>query len=267
MNDHNHGMALITGASSGIGAAFARTLAERGHDLVLVARRQERLEALADELESTHGIDSDIILADLAEESGIARVETTIKKADDLSLLINNAGFEARGPFVEVDLERHTDMLHVHVLTPVRLTHTALPGMIERGRGGIINVSSVSGFVPLPRNLTYSATKRYLITFSRGLQTELRGTGVRVQALCPGFTVTEFHETPGQRSYGDVQIPRWLWMSADEVVKASLRCLSRGRVTCIPSFRHWLIAFVVRSPLAPLVTWLMDALQETSGDR
>ena len=179
--------ALITGASSGIGAAFARKLAVAGYDLALVARRGDRLEALAAELETAYGIRAETLVADLTDEGDVERVAGAIAAISNLELLVNNAGMGAEGRFYQAEIGPQLDMIRLHVLASVRLTRAALPGMVERGRGGIINVASVAGFMALPENVNYCATKGYLITFSKALQLELIGTGVRVQALCPGI--------------------------------------------------------------------------------
>jgi short-subunit dehydrogenase len=239
--------ALITGASSGIGAAFARQLATMGYDLILVARREERLAALATELGERHPIRAEVLAADLANSADVERVENRITELENLDLLINNAGFGAPGSFAEAELVTQLNMIDVHVVASMRLTRAALPGMIARRRGAIINVSSIAGMVPIPGSTTYSSTKAYLNVFSAALQAELRGTGVKVQALCPGFTHTEFHDTPTHRGFHRSRIPEAMWMSAEEVAEQSLRALRRNQVIFIPSFRNRLMAAVARS--------------------
>jgi short-subunit dehydrogenase len=238
--------ALITGASSGIGAAFARQLAAKGYHLILVARRGERLAALAAELREDYPIAADVLVADLSSLSNIERVERRIAELENLELLINNAGFGAPGPFAEVDLVRHMAMIHVHIIASVRLSRAALPGMMARRRGAIINLSSIASFVPLPGSTTYSATKAYLNVFSEGLQAELKGTGVKIQALCPGFTHTGFHYTPEHGASRFPRIPELLWMPAPEVAAQSLNALSRGQVIFIPGLKNRLLAVVAR---------------------
>ncbi|MGC8781165.1 MAG: SDR family NAD(P)-dependent oxidoreductase [Anaerolineae bacterium] len=254
-------VALITGASSGIGAAFARRLAAAGYDLVLVARRGDRLAALADELAQAHRVQAEPLPADLTTDADVARVADRIAALPALELLINNAGFGAEGRFALADLDPQLDMIRLHVLASVRLTRAALPGMIARGRGGIINVASLAGFMALPRATTYCATKGYLITFSRALRLELRGTGVRVQALCPGFTRTEFHAR--QSSSAAARLPGFLWMSADAVAEASLRALARGQTICIPGWGNRLLKMLGASPLAD---WILPHVA-TDGNR
>jgi len=248
--------ALITGASSGIGAAFARKLAGLGYDLVLVARRGDRLAALAAELEAAYGIRAEVLVADLTDEGDVERVAGTIATIPNLELLINNAGMGAEGRFYEADIGPQLDMIRLHVLASVRLARAALPGMVRRRHGGVspyggvINVASLAGFMALPGNVTYCATKGYLITFSKALALELTGTGARVQALCPGFTHTEFHDD--LREFDKARTPKILWMPAEAVVDASLRGLARGEVVCIPGLGNRLIAAIGSSPLVPL---------------
>ena len=222
--------ALITGASSGLGASFARQLAARGYQLILVARRRERLEQLAAELGARHRLNVEVLPADLSQAAEVERVVARIAGQPALELLINNAGFGTTGPFAKSDPARQLDMIQVHVIASVRLCQAALPGMIRRGRGGIINVSSLVALLPpLPGNVTYTATKSYLARFSEVLQLELTDSGVRVQALCPGLTRTEFHSGPEFKDFGPARTPALLWMTADQVVSRSLKALESGR--------------------------------------
>lgn len=252
------GTALITGASSGIGAAFARSLASQGYDLVLVARREERLRSLADEVQREFNVSAQVFPADLSKPAEVHRLETLVADLGDLEILINNAGFGVPGKFAEVQAERNAEMIQVHVLATVRLCRAALPGMITRGRGSIINVSSIAAFTASPRNATYSATKAYLNIFSEALQDELKGTGVRVQALCPGLTYTEFHDRPGYEDYKR-RFPEFLWMSAEDVVRKSLDALKKGRVICIPGFKNRLVVATIRNRLGALVVKALAA--------
>jgi hypothetical protein len=240
----------ITGASSGIGAAFARQLAALGYDLVLIARRVDRLEALAAELQRSCGIQVEVLPADLTHEADLRRVEAQLAVLSDLELLVNNAGVGVEGRFHQADPGPQLAMIELHVLASVRLARAVLPEMVARGRGGIINVASVAGFMALPGNATYCATKGYLITFSKALALELRGTGVRVQALCPGFTHTEFHED--LREFDKRKTPAFLWMPAEAVVDASLRSFAHGDVVCIPGSGNRLLAMLGGSPLASI---------------
>jgi short-subunit dehydrogenase len=257
-------MALITGASSGIGATFARQLAAKGHDLILVARRRDRLAQLAAELEDQHAISAQILAADLSTADGVARVVDRIAGLEALDMLVNNAGFGIVGEFAQADLAKHLDMIHVHVIASVCLCRAALPGMIARRRGSIINVSSISAFVSVG-NATYTSTKAYLVAFSEMLQVELAGTGIQVQALCPGFTYTEFHDTPELVDKFDrSQFPRWMWMPAEKVVARSLKALERGRVIYIPGLGNRLLVAVARSRMALLLLSMVNR-KDTSG--
>jgi len=239
-------LALITGASSGIGLTFARHLSARGCDLVMVARRQERLEQEARAIRAAHSVDAEILVADLTREAELKTIEDRIAAAPNLEYLINNAGFGITGRFFAVPLEGQDRMHRLHVLAPMRLMHTALVGMVARGRGNIINVSSVSGFGQNPGSVSYSATKTWMTSFSEGLYMELKSvrSPVRVQALCPGFTLSEFHDAmPFDRK----TIPSWMWMSADEVVDTSLRALGRNQVIVIPGWRYRLLVRLMRA--------------------
>lgn len=246
------GTVVITGASSGIGAAFARSLASQGYDLVLVARREERLGSLADEVQRNFNVTARVLPADLSDPTQVNRVERLIAEIADLEILINNAGFGVPGKFAEIPAERNAEMIQVHILATVRLCRTALPGMIARGRGSIINVSSIAAFMASPGNTTYSATKAYLNIFSEALQDELKGTGVRVQALCPGLTRTEFHDRPGYEGY-KTKIPEFFWMRAEDVVRESLDALKQSRVICVPGFKNRLLVAIIRNRLGALV--------------
>ena len=246
--------ALITGASSGLGAVFAAQLAARGYDLVLVARRERQLTEIAQAIEEKHGVDAEVLPADLADPAQVRRVEQRIAELAELELLINNAGFGREGLFAETDVDGQVEMIQVHVVATVRLTRAALSGMVERGRGAIINVSSLAGYMSVQGAVSYCATKAYLNVFSETLRAELRQTGVHVQLLCPGFTYTGFHDTEEYKDFDRASIPKWLWMSADDVVAASLKALDRKRFLCIPGLRNRLLAIVLRSRLLrPLI--------------
>jgi hypothetical protein len=236
--------ALITGASAGMGAEYARQLAAAGTNLILVARRMDRLSDLARELREKHAVTVDPFQADLATSEGIERVERRIAETATLDLLINNAGFGGGpGSFVEREAGHHLGMVQVHITTTVRLCRAALPGMIARGRGGVINLASVAAFSSLSGPM-YSGTKAFLVMFSDNLRSELRGTGVSVQALCPGMTHTEFHEVAEIDK--DI-VPKPFWMTAEEVVRISLRHLGHGAI-CVPGWKNRVIAFLMRCP-------------------
>ena len=253
MSGTSHSTALITGASSGIGAAFARQLAARGYDLILVARRGERLSALAAELQGRYPISAEVLVADLSRPADLDRVVRRVSEMDGLDLLINNAGFGTTGKFAEIDLAKQIDMINLHVIASVRLCRAALPAMVAHHRGAIINVASISAFTPISGNATYSATKAYLVTFTESLRAELDGTGVRVQALCPGFTYSEFHDTSEFEEGHRASIPEVLWTSADKVAAASLKALERGQTVYIPGFRNRLLVTLVHSRITSLL--------------
>ncbi|MEU3305049.1 SDR family oxidoreductase [Streptomyces sp. NPDC006678] len=236
--------ALITGATAGIGAAFARRLAADGHDLVLVARNTERLQEQATELHDLHGIEAEVLTADLAEEDGIVSVEKRLAdRRRPVDLLVNNAGFGNKGRFLEVSMADELRMLKVHCEAVLRLTSAATEPMRDRGRGGVVNVASVAAFVPRG---TYGASKAWVVQFTQGAARDLAGTGVRLMALCPGFVRTEFHQRAGM---GTENIPGWMWLDADKLVSSALADLARGRTLSIPDPRYKALMGVVK--LAP----------------
>jgi len=232
--------ALITGASSGIGAAFAERLAQDGFDLILIARRQDRLEALARRLREHRHVAVDVVAADLTRADALRAVEGRVAQETALELLVNNAGFGGYMPFVSLDPDRAEELIRLQVTAVTRLTRAALPGMIARKKGAIINVSSRLAFSgslpspPLPKRATYSATKAYINTFTRILANELEGTGVQVQALCPGVVRTEFHQRMGM---DPGTFPAAMVMKPEAVVDASLAGLRLGEVICVPALK------------------------------
>lgn len=225
--------ALITGSTAGIGAAFARRLAADGHDLVLVARDTGRLREQATELHDRHGIEAEVLTADLAQDEGIEAVAARLgDRKNPVDLLINNAGFGNKGRYLDVPMADELRMLKVHVEAVLRLTSAASEAMRERGRGGIVNVASVAAFVPRG---TYGASKAWVVQFTQGVARDLAGTGVRLMALAPGFVRTEFHQRAGM---GTDNIPGWMWLDADKLVAAALADLARGRTLSIPDPRY-----------------------------
>ena len=225
--------ALVTGASSGLGAEFCRQLAGAGWDLVLVARSVDRLEATATELRDAHRVKVDVLPADLAADDGCARVaERLTADTAPIELLVNNAGMGTYQPFGTAELTFEEQQLDLNVRAVLRLTHAAVGAMRARGSGRIINVSSVAGFVPRPGNVTYSASKAWVTMFSEALSLQLAGSGVTVTALCPGFTHTEFHE----RASADMSsVPARMWLEARDVVREGLADAFAGKPVSVPS--------------------------------
>jgi short-subunit dehydrogenase len=229
------GTAVITGASSGIGAVFARRLAARGHDLLLHGRREALLAALCQELAAAHGIRASYVLAELADPHGVQTVEERIKAIPDLSILVNNAGSGSLGKFTDEPVNGHEALIHTHVMAAVRFMHAALGGMRARDAGAVINVSSVAGFLIGPRNAAYCASKGFLTSFTESLHLELHGTNIRLQALCPGFTISDFHSRLGYDTSGDFFRK---FMTAEDVVDQSLSALERGTVVCVTGAKY-----------------------------
>jgi short-subunit dehydrogenase len=240
--------AFITGASSGLGAEFARQLASRGCNLFITARRADRLEQLGSELQSRFPIEVNIQPADLSKLTDIDTLISTITSLPRLDLLVNNAGFGTVGRFYRVDPDKQRAMVNVHMVAPVMLTRAALPAMVSRDHGGVINVSSMAGLVPI-RNVLYHSTKSFQISFSEILRSELYGSNVHIQALCPGFTLTEFHDTPEYTQFSRKSVPNFLWLTPSQVVTESLDSLPRGKLICTPGGIYRFAAALARNSL------------------
>lgn len=223
--------ALVTGASAGIGLAFAERLAREHYDLVLVARRGDHLEEIAKRLRDERGVAVEVLAADLTHSDALRLVEQRVAEDATLDLLVNNAGFGTQGRFAELEIDREEEEIRLNVIAVVRLTRAALPHMLERGRGEIVNVSSMAGFYPGPYLATYGATKAFVTSFTEAIAGEIAGSGVRVQALCPGFTRTEFQ---ARASIDPSRVPAFAWMSAEDVVDASLAALAAGEIVVVP---------------------------------
>jgi short-subunit dehydrogenase len=240
--------ALITGATAGIGAAYARLLAKEGFDLVLVARDLPRLKGVAKELSKLYKIKAETIKADLTKPAQLAKVEKRLaNNSKPIEVLINNAGFGLKDSFLVSNLAKEQELLDVLVTAPMRLSHAVLPGMIKRNSGSIVNVSSVASFIA---GGTYSAAKSYLTVFSEYLHTELRDTNIKVSALCPGFTRTEFHARGKMKMSG---LPNYMWTTVDQVVAKSWRYVKAGKVICIPGWQYMLLSSIARIAPRPLV--------------
>ena len=239
--NYRDGVALITGASAGIGAAFARALAGKGMRLILVARREDRLQALNAELGGAH----EVFRADLGDAADLHRLEERISSEPNLRLLVNNAGFGIAGRFTATSADDHERMHRVHVIATLRLCHAALRNFERSGQGAMVNVSSVAGFTLSPGSVSYSATKHWMNTFTESLYLDLqaRRSPVRIQALCPGFTLSEFHDVmPMDRSV----IPSGWWCNAGDVVNASLDGLERNKLFVVPGWRYRALISLVR---------------------
>ncbi|MBO1767125.1 SDR family oxidoreductase [Allobranchiibius sp. GilTou38] len=240
--------ALVTGASAGIGATFCAQLAERGYDLVVVARSTDRLEALKTDLEARHGVSVEVVTADLTDPLDVQKVAWRLSEPQrPVDLLVNNAGYGLKKRFLENNVQDEIASLDILVRTVMVLSHSAALAMKERGHGAIVNVSSVASFMA---SGTYSAAKSYVTVFSESLAGELAGTGVTVTALCPGFTHTEFHERAGINHKGS---PEFLWLQADRLVRDCLADVDKGKVISVPGLQYKVITTALRTVPRPLV--------------
>jgi uncharacterized protein len=229
------GTALITGASTGIGAVYADRLAKRGYDLILVARNEERLKNVSARIASESGRSAAILVADLNEPSALGKVEQVLKSNPDLTMLVNNAGFGSASPLLQSDTDKMVEMIDLNVTALTRLTYAAAPVFAERGKGTIINISSVVAIAPEMLNGVYGASKAYVLALSQSLQHELSGKGVRIQAVLPGATATEFWDIAG---YPHTNMPSSIVMSAEDMVDASLAGLDAGEIVTIPALQN-----------------------------
>ncbi|MFI0357048.1 SDR family NAD(P)-dependent oxidoreductase [Actinomadura sp. 9N407] len=248
--------ALVTGASSGIGESFARILAGRGADLVIVARRADLLDELARELVERYRVAVEVVAADLTDPAQRGAVERRLRE-DPVELLVNNAGYGAFGSFAELPLDDQLREIELNVVALVRLTHVALPAMIARGRGGVLNVASMAGFAPSPGSATYGATKAYVSAFSENLHAEVAGKGVHVTALCPGFTRTDEESEAGL-----------LWLRRADVAEAGLDAVSAGRALCVPGAQYKAVLPALRMMPRPLLRAAANRMwQQAAGTR
>jgi len=238
--------AMVTGPTSGIGGGFARELARQGHDLLLVSRNAERLERLARDLTDEFGVTCDIVRADLTDRADIDRV-CEIAAEQPVDVLVNNAGFGVKGGFTSTEALDEQQMLDVLVTAVMRVTHAVVPGMVDRGRGYLFNISSVAGWIT---GGTYSAAKAWVTVFTEGLAVELSGTGVRALAVAPGFTHTEFH----QRAEMNMDsVSEWMWLDVDDVVRQALRDARAGRVISVAEPQYKALTALLRVLPRPLV--------------
>ena len=242
--------ALVTGGTAGIGNAFARALAARGTDLVLVARDAQRLQTVAADLRERHGVQVEVLVADLGDREQLERVADRLRDpAGPVDLLVNNAGFTVKQWFVGGDVRAEEQLLDVLVRAVLVLSAAATPGMVERRRGAVVTVSSVAGFLP---SGTYSAAKAWATTFTMSLAAEVAGTGVTATALCPGYVHTEFHGRAGLRMN---RLPEWVWLDADAVVAQCLRDVARGRSISVPGLQYKLAVVAQRHLPLAVVEW------------
>jgi hypothetical protein len=260
--------ALVTGASSGIGVELARLLAARGHGVTLVARREDRLRALADELATGTGVRTEVIAADLTDA---ASREGVVRQLDErgleVDILVNNAGFSTMGPVQRSDPDREVAMVRTDVEAVVHLCSIVVPGMVDRGRGAVLNVASTAAFQPIPGQAAYAASKAFVLSYSRAMGQELRGTGVTVTTLCPGPVETEFAEAAG---IGDDEageaMPKFMWVSAPDVAKAAVDGLDKGSPVVIPGAANRALAQVAhhtpRRLILPLLARQHPALKD-----
>jgi short-subunit dehydrogenase len=232
--------ALVTGATAGIGESFTRLLAENNYNIVLVARDLPRMQERARDLEAKYKVSTHVIQADLATDEGCATVENYIA-SNQIDVLINNAGFGINKAFTMSALDAEQQMMDVLVRTPMRLMHVALPGMKERNKGVIINVSSVAGYIA---GGSYSASKSYLTVLTESLHTELAGTNLKISALCPGFTRTEFHQRGRMSMKG---LPNFMWLNSDDLVAKSWSDALKGEAVSIPGWQYQLLVFLIQS--------------------
>jgi short-subunit dehydrogenase len=243
-------LAAITGASEGLGKEFARQLASEGYNLLVIARRPTLLQEFKEDLEAKYNVQVEPLVCDLFKSDELRRLEDRLEKEESLEMMINNAGFGLGSTFPNVDPDLEESMIRVHAIATMRLSRAALVPMCKRKKGYLINVSSVAAFLSAPNAAEYTATKAYILSFSKSLQYNVRQYGIRVQALCPGFVHTGFHSTESMAYFKKDATPKWLWLSPERVVKDSLRSIRRtSRVVCIPSFRYKMILSLLCNPI------------------
>lgn len=255
--------ALITGASSGIGDAFARLLAAHGSDLVVVARDEERLQALATELAAAHDVTVEVLVADLSDRAQLDLVVDRLgSMSSPIDLLVNNAGFGFAGDFIDLDPEVERSVVDVNVSAMHRLAHAAGTAMSSRQQGGILNVSSVAGFGPSPKSATYAATKAFVTSFSEALHMELGPLGVVVSCLCPGLTRTEFQQ---RAKFETDAVPDALWQTAEVVAEAGLRGLAKGKAVIVPGAQNKMLRAALKTVPSGVVRRVAKAVAEANG--
>ncbi|HET9156466.1 MAG TPA: SDR family oxidoreductase [Myxococcaceae bacterium] len=251
MSQPNKGVAVITGASSGIGAVYADRLARRGHDLLLIARRQDRLQQLAAEISGRTGRKVEVLVADLGDRADLARVERVLRDDERITTLVNNAGVASVAPILNANVDEMSRMVALNVDAPMRLTHAVVPAFVRRGSGTIINMASIVAVAPELLNGVYGGSKAFVLAFSQVLRKELADKGVRVQVVLPGATATDLWSNAGRPVE---QLPREIVMSVDDLVDASLSGLDQGEfvtIPALPQFEHWKAFESARQALMP----------------
>ena len=256
--------AAITGAAGGLGVCFAEQLAQRGYHLILADRRETELTRICESLKTKYHVAAEPWVVDLTDDNSVTTLVQKLVDTSRLEMLVNNAGFGLASYFMDADVERHLDMIRVHVLAVIRLTHAVLPAMIARRQGAVINVSSLNAWMPFAGVVSYASTKAHIAVFVEALHDELRGTNVRVQALCTGFVRTGFHDTHDMGGFDARQVPTWMWMKPEDVVDCSLKKLASGRAIVVPGLVNRLSSAVVRLPIfQPLVRVFVRQDRET----
>ena len=245
-------LAVVTGASSGIGAAFARKFARQGYEMLLVARREDRLQALAAEIAAAGGTAS-IHVCDLSDPEATRHLCQRLRGEEHLRALVHAAGFGVTGPVGEADAERLEDMAQVHVNATIALTGAAVPVLRRAGEGRVVVVSSIAGWLFGTGSATYCATKAFETSYTRSLSRELRGSGVRAMALCPGYTRSEFHDTPEYADWDRRTVPSWMWDTSDNVVEIAWKALERGDEVCVPGLVNRLVVFSMSTGILGIV--------------
>lgn len=245
----NNRIAFITGATSGIGASFARRFAGDGYDLIITGRRKKKIHSLAKDISEKYNVDVKVIIAELSDRKDVHKIIDIISNNRNIEVLVNNAGYGIDKNFHEGDIRIQEEMVNVHINTPMNFIHAVIPQMIENKKGVIINLSSIASFLPIPTGAIYCGTKVFLNKFSESLSMELNNTGIKVQVLCPGFTRTDFHSKLNMKRSELENKGIIKWMSSDDVVKYSMKCMERNSVVCIPGF--WNRFLVNLAKLAP----------------
>jgi short-subunit dehydrogenase len=246
--------AAITGASEGLGKEFARQLAAQGYNLIIIARRSVLLNELKADLEAKYNVKVEPLVCDLSKPDELKQIEDRLEQENNLEVMVNNAGFGFADAFPDVDPDKEESMIRLHIIALMRLSRAALVPMCKRKKGYVINLASVAAFLYGKNSAEYSATKAYVLSFSKSLQCDVRRYGVRVQALCPGFTHTGFHSTESMKYFDKGATLSWLWLSAEYVVRTSLRSvLHTSRTVCIPSFRYKLILALLCNPIGSAI--------------